>query len=142
MIRWLIQSDLNQVMEIENSFDLFTTKEEIISSLQQKSRIGLVYEIDEEICGFMIYSCEEAYYFIHKLVIDEDHRGRGIATELIDKLANKLGDKRDSIILQIRETNQNALLFLKSLGFKGFLVPGEKWNMIEMEYSVSRIYDR
>ena len=48
---------------------------------------------------------------------------RGIGTALVDKLVSKLSPhRRNRIVLEVRETNLDAQLFFKSLGFRAISV--------------------
>ena len=48
---------------------------------------------------------------------------QGIGTALVDKLVSKLSPhRRNRIVLEVRETNLEAQLFFKSLGFRAISV--------------------
>jgi [ribosomal protein S18]-alanine N-acetyltransferase len=111
-IRWMIRRDLPFVLNIENaSFEFPWTEDEFIRCLRQRDCIGMVAERNEEVAGFMIY--------ILSFAVHPDYRRQGIGRSMIDKLVSKLAyQRRNRIVLEVRETNLDAQLFFRQLGFR------------------------
>jgi ribosomal-protein-alanine N-acetyltransferase len=53
------------------------------------------------------------------MAVDPNHRRRGVASEMIKKLMSKLFyQRRNRIVLEIRESNLAAQLCFRNLGFR------------------------
>lgn len=118
-IRWMIRRDMSEVRNIEaNSFEFPWSEDEFIRCLRQRNCIGMVCEYDEQVVGFMIYELHKTRLHIINLAVDPDFRRRGIGCQMTDKLISKLSrQRRDKILLEVRETNLAAQLFFKQTGF-------------------------
>ena len=118
-IRWQIRKDLPQVLEIEkHSFEYPWSEETMTEYLRDRNCIGVVFEVGKEILGYIIYRLEEKSILILKLAVRHDHRMSGIGKALIHKVINKLSiNKRQEILVDIREGNLNAQLFFQHLNF-------------------------
>ncbi len=123
-IRWMIRRDLPTVLEIEESnFEFPWTEDDFLRCLRQRNCIGMVVELDDEIVGFMIYELHTNRLHILNFAVAEFAMRRGIGTALVDKLVSKLSPhRRNRIVLEVRETNLDAQLFFKSLGFRAISV--------------------
>ena len=123
-IRWMIRRDLPTVLEIEESnFEFPWTEDDFLRCLRQRNCIGMVVELDDEIVGFMIYELHTNRLHILNFAVAESVMRRGIGTALVDKLVSKLSPhRRNRIVLEVRETNLDAQLFFKSLGFRAISV--------------------
>ena len=123
-IRWMIRRDLSTVLEIEESnFEFPWTEDDFLRCLRQRNCIGMVVELDDEIVGFMIYELHTNRLHILNFAVAESAMRRGIGTALVDKLVSKLSPhRRNRIVLEVRETNLDAQLFFKSLGFRAISV--------------------
>jgi ribosomal-protein-alanine N-acetyltransferase len=119
-IRWMIRRDLPFVLNIENaSFEFPWTEDEFIRCLRQRDCIGMVAERNEEVAGFMIYELHKNRIHILSFAVHPDYRRQGIGRSMIDKLASKLAyQRRNRIVLEVRETNLDAQLFFRQLGFR------------------------
>ena len=119
-IRWMIRRDMPEVLKIENhSFEYPWNEEDFIRCLRQRNCIGMVAEYNELIMGYMIYELHKDRLCLINMAVHENWRKQGVGQALIDKLYGKLSfQRRDRIILEIRETNLAAQLFFKQVGFK------------------------
>lgn len=119
-IRWMIRRDMPEVLQIENrSFEFPWSDEDFVRCLRQRNCIGMVAEHDERIVGFMIYELHKNRLHILNLAVRDDMRRRGIGTQMIKKLISKLSyQRRNRIMLEIRETNLTAQLFFRGHGFR------------------------
>lgn len=119
-ISWMIRADMDAVLEIEkNSFEFPWTEEEFIRCLRQRQVIGLVVREGNEVEGFCIYELHERRIHLLSMAVDPNHRRRGVAGEMIQKLTGKLShDRRNRIVLEIRESNLAAQLCFRKHGFR------------------------
>ncbi|MEM7786024.1 MAG: ribosomal protein S18-alanine N-acetyltransferase [Planctomycetota bacterium] len=118
-IRWMIRRDMEEVLEIEkSSFEFPWTEEDFIRCLRQRNCIGMVAEYDEKVVGFMIYELHKDQLHVLNFAVRPDVRRRGVGIQMVTKLIGKLSQqRRNRIVLEIRETNLAAQMFFKNLGF-------------------------
>jgi ribosomal-protein-alanine N-acetyltransferase len=119
-IRWMIRRDMPSVLGIESaSFEFPWTEDEFIRCLRQRDCIGMVAEWAERVVGFMIYELHRTRIHILSFAVHPDHRRQAIGTAMMEKLVTKLSyQRRNRIVLEVRETNLDAQLFFRSLGFR------------------------
>jgi ribosomal-protein-alanine N-acetyltransferase len=71
----------------------------------------------------MVYEIHPNRLHILSLAVHPNHQRQGVGTALVAKLTGKLSlERRNRIMLEVRETNLDALLFFKSQGFKAISV--------------------
>ena len=123
-IRWMIRRDMPAVLSIEEaSFEFPWCEEEFIRCLRQRNCIGMVAERDDEVVGFMIYELHKSRLHLLNFAVDPRYRRESIGRSMLDKLVSKLSsDRRNRIMLEVRETNLDAQLFFKQLGFRAISV--------------------
>ncbi len=119
-IRWMIRRDMPSVLSIEEqSFEFPWTEEEFIRCLRQRDCIGMVAERNEEVAGFMIYELHKTRIHILSFAVHPNLRRQAVGTAMVDKLVSKLVfQRRNRIVLEVRETNLAAQLFFRQLGFR------------------------
>ena len=123
-IRWMIRRDMQEVLEIERtSFEFPWLEEDFIRCLRQRNCIGMVAESDDRVVGFMIYELNRNQLHVLNFSVRPDVRRRGIGTQMVEKLKGKLSQqRRNRVILEIRETNLAAQLFFRNTEFKAVSV--------------------
>ena len=123
-IRWMIRRDMPEVLSIEQaSFEFPWLEEDFIRCLRQRNCIGMVAEYDERVVGFMIYELHKDQLHVLNFSVRPDVRRRDIGMQMVNKLIGKLSQqRRNRIVLEIRETNLAAQMFFKNLGFKAVSV--------------------
>jgi [ribosomal protein S18]-alanine N-acetyltransferase len=123
-IRWMIRRDMPSVLSIEDqSFEFPWSEEEFIRALRQRNCIGMVAELNEIVVGFMIYELHKNRLHILNFAVHDDYRRMGVGRAMIEKLVSKLSQQRRSrIILEVRETNLQAQLFFREVGFQAVSV--------------------
>jgi ribosomal-protein-alanine N-acetyltransferase len=95
------------------------TEEEFIRNLRRSSCIGMVAEYNDLIAGFMIYDLLKSHIHIKSLAVESEFRRFGVGTVLIDKLISKLAyQQRSRIVMEVRESNLPAQLFMRAMNFK------------------------
>jgi len=123
-IRWMIRRDMNEVLDIENeSFEFPWSEEDFIRCLRQRNCIGMVADCDDEVAGFMIYELHKSRLHVLNFAVGAEFRRRGVAGQMIAKLQSKLScQRRNRILLEVRETNLAAQLFFRQVGFRAVSV--------------------
>lgn len=119
-IRWMIRRDMPAVLEIESlSFEFPYDEDRMIRLLRQRETIGMVAEVSEQVVGFMIYDLLPNRLHISNFAVHPNHRRCGVGRAMADRLICKLSfQRRDRIVLEVRETNLVAQKFFRSLGFR------------------------
>lgn len=119
-IRWMIRRDMAEVMAIEKqSFEFPWTEDDFVRSLRQRNCIGMVAECDERIVGFMIYELHRNRLHLLNFSVRTEFRRRGVGSQMLRKLIAKLTQqRRNRILLEVRETNLTAQLFFRANGFR------------------------
>lgn len=119
-IRWMIRRDMPEVLQIEQgSFEFPWSDEDFVRCLRQRNCIGMVAEHDERIVGFMIYELHRNRLHVLNFAVRDDVRRRRVGTQMIRKLVSKLSyQRRNRIMLEVRETNLAAQLFFREHGFR------------------------
>ncbi|MCY2962590.1 MAG: ribosomal protein S18-alanine N-acetyltransferase [Planctomycetota bacterium] len=119
-MRWMIRRDMAEVLDIErDSFEFNWTEEDFLSCLRQRNCIGMVAEYDNRVVGFMIYELHKTRLHILNFAVEPARRKLGIGSQMIEKLVNKLSQqRRQEIVLEVRETNLAAQLFFHAQGFR------------------------
>ena len=123
-IRWMIRRDMPGVLDIEQqSFEFPWCEEEFIRCLRQRNCIGMVAERDTTVVGFMIYELHKNRLHLLNFAVAANARRTGVGATMIDKLASKLSsDRRNRIMLEVRETNLDAQIFFRQRGFRAISV--------------------
>lgn len=123
-IRWMIRRDMQEVLEIEqSSFEYPWSEEDFIRCLRQRNCIGMVAEYDERVVGFMIYELHKNQLHVLNFSVRPDARRRSVGQQMVQKLVGKLSQqRRNRIVLEVRETNLAAQLFFKNSGFQAVSV--------------------
>lgn len=123
-IRWMIRRDMPSVLAIEEaSFEYPWSEEEFIRCLRQRNCIGMVAERDDEVVGYMIYELHKNRLHLLNFAVSVEYRRQSVGRSMIEKLNSKLSnDRRNRVMLEVRETNLGAQLFFKILGFRAVSV--------------------
>lgn len=123
-IRWMIRRDMEAVLQIENEcFQFPWDEDEFIRCIRRRNCIAMVAEWGDEILGFMVYELHKNRIQLLNIAVAEDNRRFGVGSAMIDKLAGKLShERRNRILLEVRETNLGGQLFFRANGFKALSV--------------------
>ena len=123
-IRWMIRRDMTEVLDIETrNFEFPWTEQDFIHCLRQRNCIGMVAEFDERVVGFMVYELHKDQLHILNFAVHPDFHRRGVGKQIVGKLISKLShQRRNRIMLEVRETNLSAQLFFRQLGFRAVSV--------------------
>ena len=123
-IRWLIRRDMPEVLKIEQeSFQHAWTEEDFLCCLRQRNCIGMVAEFDHQIVGFMVYELQKSRLHILNFAVADEYRRMGVGQQMVLRLIDKLSQqRRNEILLEVRERNLDAQLFFKREGFRAVSV--------------------
>jgi ribosomal-protein-alanine N-acetyltransferase len=123
-VRWMIRRDMPEVMAIEReAFEFPWSDDDFTRCLRQRNCIGMVAEYADSVVAFMIYELHRSRLHMLNFAVTRSHRRLGIGTQMLRKLVAKLApDRRDRILLEVRETNLPAQLFFRTLGFRATTV--------------------
>jgi [ribosomal protein S18]-alanine N-acetyltransferase len=123
-IRWMIRRDMPEVLAIEQkSFEFPWCENDFLRCLRQRNCIGMVAECDDQVVGFMIYELHKARLHVLNLAVGSRYRRLAVGAQMIEKLIGKLSSqRRNRILLEVRETNLAAQLFFRSSGFRAVSV--------------------
>lgn len=142
--RWLIRADLPEVLDIEQqSFDFSWTQEDFLSCLRQRNCIGMVAEHQERIVGFMVYELLKSQLHVLKFAVAPWFLRRGAGRRMVEKLKGKLAQQlRESILLEVRESNLAGQLFFQRMGFRAVDVLREHFDDGETAYRMRCVIER
>jgi ribosomal-protein-alanine N-acetyltransferase len=123
-IRWMIRRDMPEVLDIEKqAFEFPWSEDDFIRCLRQRNCIGMVAEFEERVVGFMIYELHKTRLHVLNFAVHREMRRRGIGGSMIHKLISKLSyQRRNRILLEVRETNLAAQLFFRNASFRAISV--------------------
>jgi ribosomal-protein-alanine N-acetyltransferase len=119
-IRWMIRRDMPEVLAIEGqSFEFPWSEEDFVRCLRQRNCIGMVAEHHEQVVGFMIYELHRNRLHILNFAVHRELQRRRVGEQMLRKLVSKLSpQRRNKIMLEVRETNLSAQLFFREMGFR------------------------
>ena len=123
-IRWMIRRDMPEVLKIEHeSFEFNWTEEDFLACLRQRNCIGMVAEHENRVVGFMIYELHKTKLHILNFAVAPAFRRLAVGSQMIEKLINKLSQqRRQEIVLEVRDSNLTAQLFYQNQGFRAVRV--------------------
>lgn len=119
-VRWTIRRDMPDVLAIEEGcFANPWSERDWIDQLRQRNNIAMVAEVNERVVGSMIYELHRNRLHVLNFAVHPGFQRRGVGTAMVSKLKSKLShERRNRLMLEIRETNVAAQLFFKSQGFR------------------------
>ena len=120
MIRWMIRRDMEEVLAIEQqSYPNPWSEEEFIRVLRRRNSIGMVFDDEDQVRGFVIYELHATRLQVLNFAVAAAFRRRGIGGAMVRKLVNKLTvNRRSRILVEVRESNLDAQLFFRAQGFR------------------------
>ncbi len=123
-LRWMIRRDMPEVLSIEQeAFEFPWSDEDFTRCLRQRNCIGMVAEVGDSVVAFMIYELHRTRLHVLNFAVRRSHRRLGIGTQMMGKLFAKLSvERRDRILLEVRERNLPAQVFFRSLGYRAISV--------------------
>jgi ribosomal-protein-alanine N-acetyltransferase len=120
----MIRRDMLEVLAIEQeAFEFPWSEDDFARCLRQRNCIGMVAEMSDSIVAFSVYELHRTRLHVLNFAVLRSHRRLGVGAQMMAKLTAKLApDRRNRIVLEVRETNLAAQLFFRSLGFRAVSV--------------------
>lgn len=116
--RRLTYADLPQVIAIERrSFPTPWSLAMFVLELSKPSGICLAAVRDGAIVGYLICSRYDLVWHIMNVAVDPDHRRTGVASALLARLLERVGDPTARYTLEVRQSNQPAIELYERFGF-------------------------
>lgn len=122
--RWMIRGDMPEVYRIERAaFEIPWSEEDFFGHLRQRNCIGKVAEHDGRVVGYVVYTLHKQHLELLNLAVAPEHKREGVGRSTIEKLKRPLRPEcRRWITTLVRETNLDAQLFLRTMGFEAVAV--------------------
>jgi [ribosomal protein S18]-alanine N-acetyltransferase len=121
-LRNLRLRDLAAIERIERrSYPTPWSRSMFAGELTKSSSVCLgAYEADgDELVGYLIISRYVDAWHVMNVAVAPDHRGRGVATSLMERLFElTAADGRRGYTLEVRVSNRSAIRLYEKLGFK------------------------
>jgi [ribosomal protein S18]-alanine N-acetyltransferase len=119
-IRRLVNADLGAVERIERrSYPTPWSRSMFASELAKPSSICLGALEGDELLGYLVISRYVDAWHVMNIAVDPDHRGRGVARALFDRLFElTAGDDARGFTLEVRVSNKEAIRLYERLGFR------------------------
>lgn len=104
-VRWIIRRDIPEILAIETaSFEFPWEEEDFKRCLRQRNCIGMVAVHNDRIVGFMIYELNKNVIWVLNFAVAPEMRRRGVGTQMVCKLKDKLStQRRTRILLEIKK---------------------------------------
>ena len=120
-LRPLKTSDLDAIEEVERaSYPTPWSRSMFAGELSKPSGICLGAFQGEDMLGYLIVARYVDAWHVMNVAVDPDHRGRGIATMLLERLfALTADDTHRGYTLEVRVSNATAIGLYERLGFEG-----------------------
>jgi len=127
-IRYMRRSDLSRILEIEREcFSDPWSEQDFIDFAHERNTIGLAVEINKwdqsysvtKTVGYVMYSLHRCHLYIANMSVDPWYQRCGIGRSIMDCLKYKVAMcHRRGLACRVRETNLDAQLFLKAMGWR------------------------
>ena len=123
LIRWFTIYDADQVYHLcrKSEDENFWEYEDFSRLTRMDPPGGLVAAHPETglVAAFLAYCVRDKDHRIMRLVVDKEHRGKGLGHRLLETVASLQGlSQRDVLSCVVRESNLQAQLYLKRRGFR------------------------
>ena len=119
-IRVLELSDLNAIEVIEQkAYPTPWSRSMFASELAKPTSICLGAFEGQDLVGYVINSRYVDAWHVMNVAVDPEHRGRGVATMLLERLFDVTADDaRRGYTLEVRVSNEQAISLYERLGFR------------------------
>lgn len=135
--RFMANKDFDRVIEIDQNGDYPWRPDDLYSEWKNNGvGVGVVaVDYDDYPLGFCIYNLNsKENYEIKHMVVDKNFRRQGIGTAIINRMKDKLNDRRYILSYSVPEDNLPFQLFLKTMGFKASLIRNSIIDFYRFEY--------
>jgi ribosomal-protein-alanine N-acetyltransferase len=120
-IRRLTYADLPQVIAIERrAFPTPWSLAMFVLELSKPSGICLAARAADSrrLIGYLVCSRYDTVWHIMNVAVDPDWRRRGVASALLDRLFDEVGDANAQYTLEVRTSNRPAMALYERYGFR------------------------
>jgi ribosomal protein S18 acetylase RimI-like enzyme len=119
-MRWMIESDLDAVLEIEKQGFVDPWDENTFRQcLRIRSCIGMVMVYGNDVVGYMVYERHKRHIDVLNIAVRNEYRRMCVGSAMLDKLKTKMSVERiSSLSLMVIDENLEAHLWLRSNGFR------------------------
>lgn len=119
-IRWMLDSDLSRVAEIDRgSFKDPWNKEDWSRARKSESGVGLVTEIGEQVVGCCLYKLCPDHFALQRLAVCPSFLRQGLGFAAIRKLFDKLtADRRTYVLATVQQDDLLSQKFFRASGFR------------------------
>ena len=118
-VRQMKQEDLGDILAIEKkSFKSPWTKRLFEETLFSPISANFVITVSDELVGYLcLYTVEDEAHILN-IAVSPQHRQKGYASALMDRVIEQLGEKGiTQYYLEVRESNSEALGLYRKFGF-------------------------
>ena len=116
----------------------FSKTNNLLDIYEDKYTKILIYESENIIKGFLMYTELEAFADINDIIVREEYRNKRIASSLIDYMISNLQDSVKLITLEVRESNIKAINLYQKFGFNIVNIRKSYYNDNEDAYLMKR----
>jgi [ribosomal protein S18]-alanine N-acetyltransferase len=119
-LRRLDARDLDTVEKIERaSYPTPWSRSMFAAELRKPSALALGAYLDGDLVGYAFVSRYVDAWHVMNVAVDPEHRRRGVATELLQRLFEiTSADQRRGYTLEVRVSNTDAIRLYERLGFQ------------------------
>jgi ribosomal-protein-alanine N-acetyltransferase len=118
-IRRLAYADLPQVIAIERrSFPTAWSLAMFVLELSKPSGICLAATRGERLVAYLICSRYDTVWHVMNVAVDPTERRRGVASELLARLFERVGDDEAQYTLEVRTSNEAGIALYGQHGFR------------------------
>jgi len=120
IIRLMKWADVPKILEIERvSFSTPWSETAFLKEIYNPYSINRIAVLEDKIAGYICINYLFGEAHILNLAVHPDLRRRGIATALVKKVLDELKERGcKSLFLEVRVTNDAAMLFYERFGFR------------------------
>lgn len=136
--RFMSNQDFDRVIEIDCSSggEYSWQADDLFQEWKSQNGVGIVaVDGDDLPLGFCVYSLDDKEcYEVKHMVVDRYFRRSGIGTSLINRMKDKLNNRRYILSYNVPEENLNFQLFLKKMGFRANLLKFNSGDVLRFKY--------
>lgn len=140
-VRWMVKKDMPEVQEIEQlQSQEPVLEDQMIELLRDRRSIGMVAEICDQVCGYMIYRLTKGSLVLDCFGVHPSCERQGIGSAMIKKMISKIrvGGRRDRIQVRVPYW---AFEFCRFLRANGFRIVGTSENFYDFELFAGAMID-
>lgn len=106
--------------QIDYMVEKFQSLDAMCKQIEEQNYTYLAVREDGELCGYIGVKPEsDDRFFLSKLYLRKDKRGRGIATQMMNRVFEEArGAGKRSVYLTVNKHNDHAVAVYKKLGYK------------------------